>query len=654
MISRTITGTALNIASGKLVAVPVNPAPADPAIGTLVAGAPIEIPITEGALTGTIIAPATYTFTFYNGPRPLPAFAAAVPDDDSGPITIEAIIRNAAVPADVLPFVVREGDSLLNLSPGGGGDDYFLGQDETGSLEWRPFAHAHPIAEVTGLQAALAGKADDADVATVQSNLDNHRGAATLDHPDGSVTDAKIGTRTVDDADVPASDSGLVTRLFNYLANRVRAITGESSWRTSPATTLKDAKTHADSAAPHAGHLKKTPAATADNDVQASAAGYPVIRLRRHAATTDTDNLFEVRSADGNSLLMAISAKGHLGIGGSPDITALEYGLYLVARDLEMTAGNRIRERGYGSAVSFSPNSGQNIQIQAPLQVGALSALPSGQLEIVTGAATRVSEYIRLAAAQTANAVEVRSTDGATLYYALTPAGTILHSGIQSIGGNTRGSGAVDLQTVRTNATYVAAGTNSGVLSGRSNQTGNGAYCSVVVGGEANDARAQWDLVAGRSATAFHDLAFVHGDNIGSRWPASLTWGGGRLVVGFNEISRSLISLQARTTDATPTVMSALTIPAKLTGVFTGKIVARRTTGGSDFAVFDIEVIVTRDATGTGSMVTPTVTAKTNAPGYGFSWSFDTANNTLKPTVTGAAGHDVGWSGYLIEVDVQW
>lgn len=46
-----------------------------------------------------------------------------------------------------------------------------------------------PIETTTGAQA----KAN-----AVQANLDNHKNASTLDHPDNSVTDSKIGNRTVD------------------------------------------------------------------------------------------------------------------------------------------------------------------------------------------------------------------------------------------------------------------------------------------------------------------------------------------------------------------------------------------------------------------------------------------------------------------------
>lgn len=46
-------------------------------------------------------------------------------------------------------------------------------------------------------------------------------------------------THTIDDTQVPASDTGSWKSLFSFIANIIKGITGETSWRTSPANTLK-------------------------------------------------------------------------------------------------------------------------------------------------------------------------------------------------------------------------------------------------------------------------------------------------------------------------------------------------------------------------------------------------------------------------------
>lgn len=70
----------------------------------------------------------------------------------------------------------------------------------------------------------------------------------------GAVIDDKVGSRTIFDETAPSGDSGLLTSLLGWLANMVKQITGKSSWRTPPATTLEAAKAHIDASAPHPGH----------------------------------------------------------------------------------------------------------------------------------------------------------------------------------------------------------------------------------------------------------------------------------------------------------------------------------------------------------------------------------------------------------------
>jgi hypothetical protein len=62
--------------------------------------------------------------------------------------------------------------------------------------------------------------------------------------PDDSVTDQKIGNRTISDAAAPTDDTGLVTVLFGWLANMIKSITGKSNWRTAPSKTLEDVAGH--------------------------------------------------------------------------------------------------------------------------------------------------------------------------------------------------------------------------------------------------------------------------------------------------------------------------------------------------------------------------------------------------------------------------
>lgn len=65
--------------------------------------------------------------------------------------------------------------------------------------------------------------------------------------------DDVIGNRTVDDTSAPTGDEGKLTNLFSWLGYMIKAITGETNWRTIPTTTLKTAGTHISAANPHSG-----------------------------------------------------------------------------------------------------------------------------------------------------------------------------------------------------------------------------------------------------------------------------------------------------------------------------------------------------------------------------------------------------------------
>lgn len=59
-----------------------------------------------------------------------------------------------------------------------------------------------------------------------------------------SITDAHLGTRTINQNTVPTGNSGDLTAIISGLANRIKAITGATNWYTNPATTLAALDTH--------------------------------------------------------------------------------------------------------------------------------------------------------------------------------------------------------------------------------------------------------------------------------------------------------------------------------------------------------------------------------------------------------------------------
>ncbi|GAA3410343.1 pyocin knob domain-containing protein [Paenibacillus hodogayensis] len=81
-----------------------------------------------------------------------------------------------------------------------------------------------------------------------QTEFDAHRTAPVLDHPDGSVTDTKIGSRTISDDAAPTGNTALPTTLWSGLGYMIKSITGGSSWRDLPGMTIAAIKTILDAA----------------------------------------------------------------------------------------------------------------------------------------------------------------------------------------------------------------------------------------------------------------------------------------------------------------------------------------------------------------------------------------------------------------------
>lgn len=116
----------------------------------------------------------------------------------------------------------------------------------------------------TDLDAVAAAKVDNEmgkglstnDYTTTEKN--KLAGIATGAGGAGSATDTVIGNRTIVDTTAPTGDSGTLTNLLGWLANMIKSITGKSSWRTAPATTLEAAKTHADDTTRHLTAAERT------------------------------------------------------------------------------------------------------------------------------------------------------------------------------------------------------------------------------------------------------------------------------------------------------------------------------------------------------------------------------------------------------------
>lgn len=114
------------------------------------------------------------------------------------------------------------------------------------------------ILMIIGSASSVSATINESLVFATVFDLNKHKNSAELDHPDGSVTDAKIGNRTIADTAAPTADVGKLTNALGWLAYMIKSITGKSNWRTAPATTLEASKTHMDDAIRHLTATERT------------------------------------------------------------------------------------------------------------------------------------------------------------------------------------------------------------------------------------------------------------------------------------------------------------------------------------------------------------------------------------------------------------
>ncbi|MFD0710647.1 phage tail protein [Paenibacillus sp. GCM10027626] len=131
-----------------------------------------------------------------------------------------------------------EGEILYCYANAGAGAEYIPPTGGPDVVE-----QIYNINTIVGNATNVSAIIDESLVFATKEDLNEHRTKAVLDHPDGSVIDSKIGDRTISDTAAPTSDKGKLSTLLGWLANMIKSITGESSWRTLPAMTIKEIKT---------------------------------------------------------------------------------------------------------------------------------------------------------------------------------------------------------------------------------------------------------------------------------------------------------------------------------------------------------------------------------------------------------------------------
>ena len=144
-----------------------------------------------------------------------------------------------------------------------------------------------------------------------------------------------------------------------------------------------------------------------------------------------------------------------------------------------------------------------------------------------------------------------------------------------------------------------------------------------------------------------------------------ISWANGKFADnGDNQLGMML--LRSDTTDATAEALTSNNSAASATNqfilpnnsayAFSGLVVARQAAaGGTASAAWKIEGLIRREGTaGTTTLIASTVTAISNAPGWGLALSADTTNGGLAITATGAAATNIRWAATLNSSEVTY
>ncbi|QUL57575.1 hypothetical protein KDC22_14490 [Paenibacillus tritici] len=142
---------------------------------------------------------------------------------------------------------------------------------------------AHDIAVATS-----ASHIADGNIHTTTQEKTKLAGIANAAGTANSATDAVIGNRSISDNTAPSGDTGTLATLLGWLGYMIKSITGKSSWRTAPATTLEAAKTHMDTGNIHTTAQEKAKLAGIEEKAEVNQNAFSQVNNIPAAAKSDT------------------------------------------------------------------------------------------------------------------------------------------------------------------------------------------------------------------------------------------------------------------------------------------------------------------------------------------------------------------------------
>lgn len=243
------------------------------------------------------------------------------------------------------------------------------------------------------------------------------------------------------------------------------------------------------------------------------------------------------------------------------------------------------------------------------------------------------------------------------------------------------------------------AGGNGAMALGGSNASGTDSFAAAATNNTSSyGATGANSIAIGWAAKATASRGIALGDNTGANAIGSLALGSGfnygvyanaansvaigdganTLIIGKlgyasagrfttnGDAQYGLFVLRRATTDATATVLTSdnaaaaatnqVILPNNSAYAFTGTVVARQSAaGGTASAAWKVEGLIRREGTaGTTTLVSSTVTAISNVPGWTLALSADTTNGGLAATATGAAATNIRWVATIQTSEVTY
>jgi hypothetical protein len=274
-----------------------------------------------------------------------------------------------------------------------------------------------------------------------------------------------------------------------------------------------------------------------------------------------------------------------------------------------------------------------------------------------------------------ATGVRLTATGTATnIPFALTPKGTgavAAHLADSALtGGNTRGTNAVDWQTVRTSAGQVASGTRAVIGGGISNV--GGGNNSVVGGGDSNTVNGGAAVVAGGAGNAANGTYGWCPGGLQATTRSIIgrgSWASGQLAV-LGDAQAGELVLRKQTTDATVTTLTSDNnaagttnqniLPNNSAACVRVQLVGR-SSDHTTFAVWDLFYMLSRGAAAANTVVTAIASYATGlAPTYSVGTMSgalaivvaDTTNGGASIRVAGIAATNISWVARVLIVEV--